>query len=96
MADLVKWMCEKPAYLASLEHCKGQIATGFHADLVIWDPNQMQIIDATKTFHKHKASAYEQVEVYGQVQQTLLRGEVIYNSNDSTHFDYPPKGQALI
>ena len=63
---------------------------------MIWNPNQIQIIDANNTFHKHKASAYEQVEVYGQVKQTLLRGEVIYNIDDPSHFDYPPKGRPLI
>ncbi len=50
--------------------------------------------------HKHKASAYEQVEVFGIVQQTILRGATIYDINNQQHFDAltdnKPQGQALL
>ncbi len=98
--DLVKWMCEKPAELVQLQHQKGRIEKGYDADFVIWNPNQSQVIDAKQTFHKHKASAYEQVEVFGIVQQTILRGATIYDINNQRHFDAltdnKPHGQALL
>lgn len=100
ITDLVKWMCEKPAELVQLTGSKGRIEKGFDADLVIWNPNQPQIIDAKQTFHKHKASAYEQVEVFGTVQQTVLRGNTIYDIHDHQHFDArnnnQPQGKALL
>ncbi|TDR20668.1 allantoinase AllB [Marinicella litoralis] len=100
VADLVKWMCEKPAELVQLANQKGRIETGYDADLVIWNPEQSQIIDAKQTFHKHKASAYEEVEVFGTVQQTILRGQTIYDINDQQHFDAlidnQPQGQTLL
>lgn len=97
---LVRWMCEKPAELVGLDHCKGRIAVGYQADLVIWDPTQKQVIDAKQTYHKHKASAYEQVEVLGRVEQTLLAGNNIYNREHPLHFDQDannqPQGKALL
>jgi len=100
ITDLVKWMCEKPAELVQLSAKKGRIESGFDADLVIWDPEQSQTIDANQTFHKHKATAYEQVEVFGTVHKTLLRGHTIYDINDPQHFDAlinnQPQGKTLL
>jgi allantoinase len=98
--ELVKWMCQKPTELVQLADKKGQIAKGFDADLVIWDPFQKQVIDAQQTFHKHKASAYEQVEVFGTVQKTILRGKTIYDIKDQQHFaagsNQQPQGKTLL
>ena len=97
ITELVQWMCMNPAKLVKLENRKGQIAKGYDADLVVWDPKAKQTIDASNTYHKHKASAYEQVEVMGQIHQTWLRGELIFNHADTKHFEQQkPTGKSLL
>jgi allantoinase len=93
---LVKWMCERPAYLVRLDHFKGKIEKGYQADFVIWDPNKSQIIDKNKILYKNKMSAYEQHTVLGVVEQTILRGETIFNKNNNNNFDKTPTGKALL
>jgi len=89
-----QWMCENPAKLVGLENIKGQIKKGFQADFVIWNPNAKHIIDKKEILFKNKMSAYEQHEVYGVVEQTLLRGEVIFNRNKE-NFNNKPIGRYL-
>ena len=89
-------MCERPAHLVKLNHIKGKIEKGYQADFVIWDPDKSQIIDKNKILHKNKLSAYEQHTVFGVVEQTILRGEVIFNKNNNNNFDKSPTGKALL
>ena len=32
-------LCQAPARLAKLSHCKGRIEAGYDGDLVIWSPH---------------------------------------------------------
>ncbi|VAW39236.1 Allantoinase [hydrothermal vent metagenome] len=89
IAHLVKWMCERPAYLVNLEHRKGQIKAGFQADFVIWNPQKTQVIDKSKILHKHKLTAYEHHTVAGVVEQTILAGNIIFNRNQENFTDEP-------
>lgn len=92
--ELVKWMCERPAYLVNLQHLKGQIKKSMQADFVIWNPESEHIIDKKEILFKNKMSAYEQHTVFGVVEQTILRGEVIFDRNED-NFMQKPKGKYL-
>ncbi len=92
--ELVKWMCERPAYLVGLQHLKGQIKKGMQADFVIWNPETEHIIDKKEILFKNKMSAYERHTVFGVVEQTILRGEVIFDRNKD-NFKGKPKGKYL-
>ena len=92
---LVSWMCEKPAQLVNLAHVKGQIKKGYQADFVIWNPENTHTIDKKDILHKNKLSAYEQHVVSGVIEQTILRGEIIFDRNIN-NFNKQPEGQALI
>ncbi len=92
---LVKWMCERPAHLVNLENIKGKIAKGYQADFVIWNPEAKHTIDKKDILHKSKLSAYEQHTVYGVVEQTILRGEVIYDRKIE-NFKSKPIGEYLV
>jgi allantoinase len=76
--DLAEWMSAAPARLAGLASKKGAIATGFDADLVLWDPDARFTVDPATLEHKNKICAYEGRELRGVVARTILRGETIY------------------
>jgi allantoinase len=76
---VAEWMSAAPARLAGLER-KGQIAAGCDADLVIWDPDAVQVVDAAHLFHRHPITPYQGLPLRGQVRTTILRGEVVFDA----------------
>ena len=94
MTQLANWMCERPAHLVNLEKSKGKIKKGYQADFVIWNPEAQHTIDKKDILHKNKLSAYEQHTVYGVVEQTILRGEVIFDRSIE-NFKMKPMGKYL-
>lgn len=88
-AQLTHWMCERPAHLIHLETTKGKICAGYQADFVIWNPEAKHTIDKKDILHKNKLTAYEQQTVYGVIEQTILRGEVIFDRNIENFKDKP-------
>jgi allantoinase len=79
-AALAAWMSAGPAALAGLAGRKGRIAPGLDADLVVWDPDAEQVVDAERLEFRHKISPYVGARQFGQVRLTVLRGGVIYEN----------------
>ena len=92
LIDLTRWLCSGPARQVGLQERKGLIATGFDADLVIWNPEQTFDVDSSALLHRHKISPYTGETLSGVVQKTFLRGRKIY---DGREIDGPPTGQFL-
>lgn len=79
--DLARWLCKEPARLAGLDYSKGQIAVGFDADLVIWNPNgKFQVVQEI-IHHRHKLSPYAGHVLQGITEKTFLRGRMIYDGS---------------
>lgn len=76
--DVVEWMCAAPSRLAGLSDRKGSIASGYDADLVIWDPDAAFTVDAASLEHRNKITPYQARSLFGQTHRTILRGETIY------------------
>jgi allantoinase len=76
--DIARWMCRAPAELAGLAGRKGSIEPGCDADLVLWDPSASFAVDPAALEHKNKLTPYRGQRLRGSVQQTFLRGELIY------------------
>lgn len=92
VAALARWMATEPAKLAGLGDRKGVIAAGYDADLVVWDPEASFVVDPARLQHRHPLTPYAGRTLQGVVQQTFLRGEMIY---DQGEIPMPPRGELL-
>ena len=92
VADVARWMSERPAQIVGLASRKGSIAPGREADLVVWEPEEDFTVDARTLQHRHKLTPYDGMRLRGVVRETWLRGERIYDRGD---FPLPARGDLL-
>jgi allantoinase len=93
VADLAAWMSARPAALAGVGRRKGRLAPGFDADVVVWDPDAEFPVDAAGLFFRHKVTPYLGRRLFGRVEATLLRGQVVYDGGELTA---GPRGAPLL
>lgn len=79
LSDLARLMCRQPALFAGLGQRKGQIKLGYDADLVVWSPEARFTVSPEQIHFRHPVTPYAQQELLGLVQQTWLRGQLIYS-----------------
>jgi allantoinase len=77
-ARLTKWLATEPARLAGLTGQKGSLASGYDADLVVFDPEAEWTVTEDDLHFRHKLSPYLGAKLRGRVLETYLRGECIY------------------
>lgn len=73
LADVARWMAAAPAALAGLDR-KGAIEAGRDADLVAFDPDAAEVVDAHRLHHKNPVTPYQGRRLKGTVLTTWLRG----------------------
>ncbi|MHA3022762.1 allantoinase AllB [Mycobacterium sp. BMJ-28] len=73
LADLSRWMSERPAGLAGYAD-RGRIAVGLRADLCAFDPDVVKTVSAATLRHRHPVSPYDGVTLRGSVRQTWVAG----------------------
>lgn len=88
LAELLAW---NPSRRFGLFE-KGDIALGYDADLVLFDPNETFIVKAEESESQQGYTPFEGLELTGRVKQTFLRGNLIY---DRGKVIGSPKGQYL-
>ena len=86
-------MCRGPAELAGLARWKGSIATGFDADLVVFDPDVSWTVDPAKLRHRHPLTPYAGRALKGKVEATYLRGQKVYENG---RFLGVPRGEIVL
>ena len=74
---LVELLSENPAKIFGLYPKKGVIKIGSDADLVIYDPSPDGLIKAKNLHMSTDFNPFENMEVKGKVELTILRGKVI-------------------
>jgi allantoinase len=92
LADLHRWMCQGPSRFAGLNVVKGMIATGFDADLVVWDPEDRFTVAVDRIQHRHAVTPYLDRSLLGVVAETYVRGQKVY---DRGTFAEKPTGKVL-
>jgi allantoinase len=90
--EVVRWMSDHPAKLVGIADCKGELAAGCDADIVVFDPDAEFVVDGSRLHHRHKFTPYEGQRLQGQVVRTYLRGRVVYDSGKPGD---APAGQIL-
>jgi allantoinase len=76
LADVIRWMAERPAALARLPR-KGRIAVGCDADLVAFDPDAEFVVRGAELAHCDPVTPYEGRVLAGAVRAVWLRGEPV-------------------
>jgi allantoinase len=79
LTDLVRLTSANPARIFGLYPRKGSLLPGADADLTVIDLDATWKLAADDLFYKHKHSAYVGRHFQGQVQQTWVRGRVVYD-----------------
>jgi allantoinase len=74
----VQLLSEGPARIHFLSS-KGRLQKGFDADLVVFDPKQSMVVKATQLNTRQKYTPFENMVFQGRVQQTYLRGILVYD-----------------
>jgi allantoinase len=92
LAELGRWMCERPAKLAGLWGRKGAIAPGYDADFVLFRPEASFTVEPEMIQHRHKLTPYVGRKLLGVVERTILRGETVYHMGN---FPCAPRGRHL-
>jgi allantoinase len=85
LADVVSWMSERPARLCGLDHRKGSIQRGNDADLVLFDPDAIAVVDADTLQQRHKLTPYDGCALRGAVRTTYVHGEKVWDQGTFVH-----------
>jgi len=80
LVQLTNWLSKRPAKFIGKGQQKGQIAPGYDADLVCWNPEAEFLVEQTAIHHKHKLTPYEGENLFGAVNKTFLRGQKVFNN----------------
>jgi allantoinase len=88
---IAELLCFNPARRFGL-WSKGDVAPGYDADLVLFDPDASWTIRAEDSPSAQGYTPFEGIEVSGKVKKTYLRGECIY---DNGSFPGTPRGEYI-
>jgi dihydropyrimidinase len=79
---LIEILSKNAARIFKIDHCKGEIRVGADADLVIWDPSKESKISTNKLHSKTDWSPYDNMQIAGQLDYTILRGRILISSEE--------------
>ena len=82
LGTLVRVLCANPARVFGLWGRKGDLAPGFDADVVLFDPRPRRALSAAELHSRSGFSPYEGLPVTGRVALTIARGAIIYKEGE--------------
>lgn len=95
LLQLAEWISAAPARLAGLSTAVGSIEPGKHANLVAFDTDASFTVAPELLHYRHAISPYMGETLRGVVRSTWLRGERVFQRNDSEPGEFPttPRGR---
>jgi allantoinase len=76
--QIAAWMAANTARLARLDDCKGKLAAGYDADIVVWDPESSFRVAPATLEHRHAVTPYAGRELFGRVRATYVGGQLAF------------------
>lgn len=90
--NIAEWMSRRPAELVGLKGKKGNIASGYDADFVVWNPDATFTVTKDAILHRHKVTPYEGTKLFGKVEGTYVRGRKVFDGKSTRG----PFGQTIL
>lgn len=78
VAELVSWNAAQRFGLLN----KGDVAEGYDADLVLFDPDETWTIHGEDSFSAQGYTPFEGIEVTGRTKTTFVRGHRVYDEGE--------------
>ena len=75
---VAEWMASNTARLARLDDRKGRLATGYDADIVVWEPEASFRVVPAQLEHRHAVTPYAGRELFGRVRATFVGGQLAF------------------
>jgi dihydropyrimidinase len=91
LPDIVRLLSTNPARIFGLWPHKGDLAPGFDADIVLYDPPPQRVLSAAELHSRAGFSPYEGLTLTGRVTTTIVRGRIVYR--DGTIVGTPDFGR---
>lgn len=82
LTTLVKVFSKNPAKILKIYDRFGSISEGKYCSIVIVDLKKSYKIDSSKFFSKAKFSPFEGYRVTGSIEQTIVRGTIVYSNGE--------------
>jgi len=79
LQHIAQLVCWNPAQRYGLRS-KGDIAIGYDADIVLYDPNDSFVVRAAESESAQGYTPFEGMELGGRVKSTFLRGNLVYEN----------------
>lgn len=77
LPQVVKLMCHNPALLYQIDR-RGFIREGYHADLVLIDPNTSHSIRNEEALYKCGWTPYDGTNIHSQITHTFVNGNLVF------------------
>lgn len=97
MEKVVEKMCHAPAGCFQVDR-RGFIREGYHADLVLIDPDQSWMVRKDNIYYKCGWSPFEDQTFGSGITHTFVNGNLVYEAHPQTlenHFDESVRGERL-
>ena len=92
LEQFIPLVTSKPAHFIKSTN-KGELKIGYDADIVIWNPDEIDLVKAEDVFFRYKISPYIAQNLNGKVLETIVNGMTVFQNKSIQNKN---KGQWLL